>query len=188
MASAGDLKKGVRVELDGDPYTVVGVTRRTPSARGAATVVTAKLRNLRTKQLLNRSWKAGERLKEPDFEIRDAQYLYGEGEQLHHFMDNETYEQFVLSRESLDYELGFILPNDTVRALFFDGDCIGVEIDNTVELEIRDCDPGLKGDTVNNVTKTAHLETGLEIQVPLFIGPGERIVVDTRDARYIRRA
>lgn len=188
MPQAGELKKGTRIEVDGNPFAVVKLSRRTPSARGAATLITAKLRNLRTKQLLERTWKADERLPNPDFEIRNAQYLYAEGVEVHHFMDEESYEQFALEREMIEEELGYIMPEDSVRALFFNGEVIGIEIDNTMELQIEDCDPGVKGDTVNNVTKTARLQTGLEIQVPLFIEPGEMIVVDTREARYIRRA
>jgi len=103
-------------------------------------------------------------------------------------MDNENYEQFPLKKDDIADELGFIRANDNVRAVFFDGQCIGIEVPNTVELEVKDCDPGVKGDTVTNVTKAATLETGLEIQVPLFVNSGDKLVVDTRDARYIRRA
>ncbi len=187
MPQAGDLKKGNRIEVDGEPYSVVKLSRRTPSARGAATVITARLRNLRSKQQLERSWKSDERLPEPDFEIRDVQYLYAEGVEIHHFMDETSYEQFALDRELIEYELDYILPEGSVRALVFNSEVIGIEIDNTVELVVADCDPGVKGDTVNNVTKTARMETGLEIQVPLFVEAGESIVVDTREARYVKR-
>jgi len=187
MPQAGDLKKGSRIEHEGHPFSVVKLSRRTPSARGAATLITAKLRNLRTKQLLERTWKADERLPEPDFAFRTARYLYAEGEDIHHFMDEETYEQWALARDMIEYELGYIGPDDCVRALFFNGECIGLEIEGTMNLVVAHCDPGVKGDTVNNVTKTARLATGLEIQVPLFINQGESIVVDTREKRYIRR-
>ncbi len=185
---AGDLKKNTRIELDGEPYAVVDLSRRTPSARGASTLITAKVRNLRTKQLLTKTFKASERLKQPDFEFRNCLFLYSEGADTHHFMDEESYEQFTLPRATIDYELGFILPDTSVRGMFFEGACIGIDIEHTVELQVVRCDPGIKGDTVNNVTKPAELETGLEIQVPLFIDEGQRVVVDTRDARYIRRA
>ncbi len=188
MITANDLKKGLRVELDGDPYAVVDMGKRSPSARGASSLVDLKLRNLRTKQLLSRTYKASERLKEPDFEIRNAQYLYAEGVETHHFMDMESYDQFTLSVDQIQAELGYMLPNDEVRTMIFEEQCIGIEIDNTVELVITECDPGVRGDTVTNVTKNATLETGLEIQVPLFLERGQKIVVDTRDARYVRRA
>lgn len=188
MPSTSDLKRGVRIEIDGDPYVVVDVSVQSPSARGAATLVKTKLRNLRNKQLLNKTFKTGERLKDPNFEVRPSQYIYAEGDDTFYFMDNESYEQFPLKRDDIEYELGFIRENDNVRAVFFDGACIGIEVPNTVELEVAECDPGIKGDTVTNVTKAAKLTTGLEIQVPLFINVGDVLIVDTRDARYIKRA
>jgi elongation factor P len=188
MATTSDLKKGMRIELDGDPYVVVEYSTQSPSARGAATLIKAKLRNLRTKQLLSRTFKAGERVKEPDFEIRACQYLYDEGGETFYFMDDENYEQYPVPRESIEYELGFIRPNDPARAVIFDGEVIGIEVANTVVLEVAECEPAVKGDTVSSVTKTARLETGLEVQVPLFVAPGDKLVIDTRDARYVRRA
>jgi elongation factor P len=188
MATTSDLKRGMRVELDGDPWTVLDHTTQTPSARGSATLVKVKLRNIRTRQLVDRTFKAGETIKLPDFEIRPSQYLYDDGSGLHYFMDDESYEQFPLSAEEIESELGYLRPNDSVRALFFDGKCIGIEVPNTVVLEVVDCDPGMRGDTVTNVTKPARLETGLEVQVPLFIEVGDKLVIDTRDARYVRRA
>jgi elongation factor P len=188
MATTNDLKRGMRIELDGDPWTVLETTTQTPSARGSATLVKLKVRNIRTRQVLDKSFKAGEVVKIPDFELRPSQYLYDDGTGLHYFMDDESYEQFPLSAEEIETELGFLRPNDPVRALFFDGKCIGIEVPNTVVLEVAECDPGIRGDTVNNVTKPAKLETGLEVQVPLFVETGDKLVVDTRDARYVRRA
>jgi elongation factor P len=188
MTTTNDLKKGVRIEMDGDPFVIIDVARQTPSARGAGTLVKVKMRNIRTKQQINKSFKAGERVKDPDFEIRPCQYLYDDGGSNYFFMDTESFEQFELSREAIETELGFIRPEDEVRALFFDGACLGIEVPNTVTLLITQCDPGVRGDTVNNVTKPALLETGLEIQVPLFVEEGIKVVVDTRDCRYIKRA
>ena len=188
MATTSDLKKGMRIELEGDPYVVVEYSTQSPSARGAATLIKTKLRNLRSKQLISKTFKAGERLKEPDFEIRPSQYLYDEGGETFYFMDDENYEQYPVAKESIEYELGFIRPNDPVRAVLFEGEVIGIEVPNTVVLEVAECEPAVKGDTVSNVTKAATLETGLEVQVPMFISPGDKLVVDTRDARYVRRA
>jgi elongation factor P len=188
MTTTNDLKKGVRLELDGDPFVVIDVARQTPSARGAGTLVKVKMRNIRTKQQVNKTFKAGERVKDPDFEIRPCQYLYDDGGSNFVFMDTESYEQFELPRAAIETELGFMRPEDEVRALVFDGACIGIEVPNTVTLTITQCDPGVRGDTVNNVTKPATLETGLEIQVPLFVENGTAVVVDTRDSRYIKRA
>lgn len=188
MPSTSDFKKGMRISLDGDPYAIVSIQTQTPSARGAATLVKTKLRNLRTKQLLSKTFKAGERFEEPDFEIRSCQYLYDEGGETYYFMDDENYEQYGVARADIEYELGFILPNDKVRTVFFEGQIIGLEVPNTVELEVTETEPAVKGDTVNAVTKAATLETDLVVQVPMFVTQGDRLVIDTRDARYIRRA
>jgi elongation factor P len=175
------------IQLDDDPFVVEDYSTQSPSARGAATLIKTKLRNLRTGQLVNRTFKAGERVWEPDYEVRPCQYLYDEGGETYYFMDDETYEQFGVPREEIEYELGFIKPNDPVRAMFFEGQVIGIQVPNTVVLEVTETEPAVKGDTVTNVTKTAVTETGLEVQVPLFISQGDKLVIDTRDARYIRR-
>ena len=188
MPSTSDFKRGMRIELDGDPYVIVDQTSQSPSARGAATLIKTKLRNLRTKQLINRTFKGGERVKEPDFEIRPCQYLYDEGGETYFFMDEENYEQYGVARSDIEYELAFIRPNDKVRAVFFEGQIIGLEVPNTVDLLVTECEPAVKGDTVNNVTKAATLETGLEVQVPLFVNQGDTLTIDTRDGRYVRRA
>ncbi|MCC6749918.1 MAG: elongation factor P [Deltaproteobacteria bacterium] len=188
MATTSDLKKGMLIELDGDPYVVVDTTTQTPSARGAATLIKAKLRNVRTKQLLAQTFKAGERVKAPDFEVRPCQYLYDERGEVYYFMDTETFDQHPVAREVIERELNFLRPNDTVRAQFFEGECLGIEVPATVVLEVTACDPGFKGDTATHATKSATLETGLVVEVPLFVEVGDRLVVDTRESRYVRRA
>ncbi|MFH2009612.1 MAG: elongation factor P [bacterium] len=188
MPTTSEFKKGMRIELDGEPFQIVETATQTPSARGAATLVKTKLRNLRTKQLVSKTFKAGERFNDPDFEIRPVQYLYDERGETYFFMDEENYEQYAVPREEIAYELGFILPNDSVRAVFFEGRVIGIEVSNTVELEVVETEPAVKGDTVNAVTKAATLETGLEVQVPMFVSQGDRLVIDTREGRYVRRA
>lgn len=102
-------------------------------------------------------------------------------------MDDENYEQYPVSRDTIETELGYIRPNDPVRALFFEDQVLGIEVPNTVVLEVSECEPAVKGDTVSSVTKAATLETGLEVQVPLFVAPGDKLIIDTRDARYVRR-
>lgn len=188
MPSTSDFKKGMRIALEGDPYVIVETQTQTPTARGAATLVKTKLRNLRTQQLLSRTFKAGEKFDDPDFEIRACQYLYDESGETYYFMDDESYEQYAVARDIITYELGFILPNDKVRVVFFEGRVIGVEVPNTVELAVVETEPAVKGDTVSAVTKAATLETGLEVQVPMFVSQSDRLVIDTRDARYVRRA
>ena len=188
MPTTADFKRGLRVELEGEPYVIVEYNTQSASARGGNTLVRAKLRNIKSGQLVERSFKSGERVKSPDFEIRTAQYLYEEGGETFYFMDNETYEQFPLKRGDLEEELLYLRPNDEVRALIFNGACIGIELPQTLVMEVVETEPGVRGDTVNAVTKPATLETGLIVQVPLFVDRGEKIVVDTRDARYVRRA
>ncbi len=178
----------MRIAMEGDPYVIVEVQTQTPTARGAATLVKTKLRNLRTEQLLSRSFKAGEKFEEPDFEIRGCQYLYDEVGEIYYFMDDESYEQYAVARKIINDKLGFILPNDKVRVVFFEGQVIGIEVPNTVELDVVETEPAVKGDTVNAVTKSATLETGLEVQVPMFVSQGDRLIIDTREARYVRRA
>lgn len=188
MISTAEFKKGVRIELDGEPYAIVECATQSPSARSSNTLVRVKLRNLKTGQLLDRPFKAGERVKTPDFEIRTVQYLYDENGEMYYFMDEESYEQFPLARDGIEEQLGYMRTNDRVRALFFNGECIGIEVPPTVVLKVAKTEPGVKGDTVTNVTKAAILETGAEVHVPLFVEEGDRIVVDTREARYVRRA
>jgi elongation factor P len=188
MYSTSDFKRGLRIELEGDPYVIAETSMHSAAGRGGNTQVKTRLRNIKTGQLVDRVFKGGDRVKIPDFEMRDAQYLYDENGETYYFMDLESYEQFPLKHDEIEYELGFLRPNDNVRALVFNGACIGLELPHTVELSVAQTDPGVKGDTVSSVTKPATLETGLVIQVPLFIEEGQKLIVDTRESRYIRRA
>jgi elongation factor P len=137
---------------------------------------------------VSKTFKAGERFKEPDYEVRPCQFLYEEDGSLCTFMDDETYEQWAIVKEEVAYEMGFLRPNDPCRAVIFDGQPIGLQLPHTVILEVAQTDPAVKGDTVTAVTKAARLETGVVVQVPLFVEPGEKLVIDTRDCRYVRRA
>lgn len=188
MISTNDFKRGLRIELDGEPYVLLDYSMQGATARSSNSIIRAKLRNLRSGQLLDKAFKAGERVKEPDFEIKSAQYLYDEGGETFYFMDQTSYEQFPLTRREIEAELAYLRPNDEVRALFFNGACIGIELSATVVLEVVETEPGVKGDTVSNPTKGAKLETGMSIQVPLFVEAGTKIVVDTRDGHYVKRA
>lgn len=187
MISPSDFKRGQRIELDGEPYAIVDHTTQSGPARSANTLVRAKLRNLRTGQLVDRPFKANDKVKIPDFEIRSVQYLYDDGDN-RVFMDTENYDQFGLHHEQVAEEMLFLRANDEARALFFNGSCIGIELPHTVTLEVRETEPGTRGDTVTNALKAATLETGVEVSVPLFVNHGDRIVVDTRERRYVRRA
>lgn len=188
MISTADFRRGLRIEIDGDPWQIVDFSQQTASGRGSQTLIRTKVRNIRTGQQVERVFKAGDRVKEPDFAIRPATYSYEEGGETYYFMDQETFEQYPLQRENIETQLGFIKVNDEVRALVFNGQCIGIDVPQSVTLEVIETQPGFKGDTVNAATKPATVETGLVVQVPLFVETGEKIVIDTRESRYVRRA
>lgn len=188
MPTSLDLKKGSLLLLDGDPFSVLETTVQTPSARGGATLVKIKAKNLRTKQILQKTYKAEDRVDVPNFEIVPCQYLYNENKENYIFMNNESYEQFTIPADMIEYELQFIRENDEVQVLLHDSNPIGIQIPNSVTLRVVECEPAIKGDTVTAATKRAKLETGLEVQVPLFISQDTLLVIDTRDARYIKRA
>jgi len=188
MTPAGELKRGHRVVVDGVAYSVVDIHQQTATARGSGTLVRLRLRNLRTGQLIDHALKATERLPEPDFEMRPVQFLYAEGTEAFHFMEQANYEQFSLSAAQITDQVGYLLPNAELRAMFLDGLCIGIELPLSVELTVTRTEPGARGDTVSKVTKPAEMETGIEVAVPLFVDQGDKIVVDTRDGRYLRRA
>jgi len=186
MPSSSDLKKGTRFEHEGTPYTTIEANTQTPSARGANTLVKVKARELLGGQQKVFTFKAGERLDDPDIELAKFQFLYRDGDE-HHFMNLETYDQIMMTRGQMDGADLYLLDEAEVRLMFYEGRPVSVELPNVVELQIAECDPAVRGDTVTNVLKTARLETGLKVQVPLFVEPGERIRVDTRDCRYIER-
>lgn len=186
MPGTSELKKGVRFEFEGDPYTVVDVTTQSPTARGGATLVKVKARNMLTNSFRSLSFKAGERLGDPDIELFKCQYLYHDGEE-YNFMNLETYDQYLMRQDAMGGAELFLKEEMEVRLMFYQGRPVSVELPNVVEMQIAETEPAIKGDTVTSVTKTAVMESGLEVQVPLFIEPGERIRIDTRDSRYIER-
>ena len=154
--------------------------------KGGAFVRT-KVKNLDTGAVVDRTFRAGEKFPRVHTEVKNVQYLYDAGEEVV-FMDEETYEQTSLPRATVEDALDFLQPSASVQLLMVDGRPSGVQLPASVELTITDTEPGVKGDTVSNVTKAATLETGAVVQVPLFVNAGERIKVDTRERRYISRA
>ena len=186
MPSSSELKRGGRFLYDDEPYQATDVSTQTPSARGANTLVKVKARNLLTGQLKSYTFKAGERLGDPDIELYKVQYLYSDGD-AYHFMDKDTYEQYMLSNESVGDAALYLMEEMELRLMSFNGSPVSLELPKAVEMEIVECDPGLKGDTVTNVTKSAKLATGLEVQVPLFMNIGDVIRIDTSEGRYVER-
>jgi elongation factor P len=182
-----ELERGDILELDGDPWQLTEVASQTPSARGASMLVKGKLKNLRTGQSLSKSWRGGETVTQADVETRNAQFLYRQGEDFY-FMDLASYEQFTLGPEQVGDAAGFLLENLELRTTLFRERPIALNLPLTVDLTITDTAPSIKGATAQAQLKPATVETGLQVLVPSYIEPGERIRVDTRDGRFVERA
>ncbi len=184
MYQTSDIKKGLKIEIDGYPWVVTEFLFVKPG-KGVAFTRT-KLKNLITGATLDRTFRTGEKMEPADVEEKDMQYLYTDGE-MYHFMDTETFEQIGILPEPMGDSVNFLVEEMVTRVLFFKGQPVGVELPNFVELEITYCEPGVKGNTAQGSTKPATLSTGAEIQVPLFVENGEWVKVDTRDGSYVER-
>jgi len=178
------FRNGLKIELDGEPFTIVYFQHVKPGKGGA--FVRTKLKNLKTGRVLDRRFRSGEKVQAADIEDRKMQYLYQDGEQLV-FMDSETYDQIPFTTEQVGDARKYLLENTTVDVLFWRGQPINIELPAFIEAAISQCEPGLKGDTASGGTKPATLETGATVQVPLFLKEGERIRVDTRTGQYVER-
>ena len=188
MLTTSDFKKGVRVELDNAPWTIVSVTTQTPSARGAATLVKARFKNILTGQVSDRTFKSGEKFIAPDVEMRPAQFLYStpdEGENLYHFMDMASYDQFELRDSDLGGIAKWLVENLEVKSVLYNGHVVGIELPQFVELELDTVEPGSRGDTASgSVTTAAYTTSGIRVLVPLFIKAGDKIRVDTGTGQF----
>ncbi len=184
MFSTSDFRKGLKIEFEGKPYVIVDFQHVKPGKGGA--FVRTKIKNLSTGQVLDKTFRAGEKVDRPDLEERAMQYLYQEGAN-YCMMDNETFDQVFLSKEQMGEAIEYLKENTNVKVLFFNEKPIALELPNFVELKIEKTEPGVRGDTASGGTKPATLETGATVQVPLFIGEGEVIRVDTRTGAYIER-
>jgi len=184
LISTNDFKTGVTVELDGEVWQVIEFQHVKPG-KGSA-FVRSKLKNLETGAVVERTFRAGEKLRRAHLDRREVQYLYSSGDE-YVFMDTETYEQLSLTEEQLGDGKLYLVENMNIYVVSHEGRLIGVEMPNSVELKVVETDPGLRGDTASGGTKPARLETGLVVQVPLFIEEGDVIRVDTRTGLYIER-
>lgn len=184
MISAGDFRKGVTFEMDGQAWVIVDFQHVKPG-KGAAFVRT-KYKNLATGSVLEKSFNPTEKFPKAHIDRKEMQYLYSDGE-LYYFMDNETYEQLPLNHDKVEDALPYMKDNMNVTIQFFKGEAFSVEPPNFVELEIAETEPGFKGDTATAGNKPAILETGAKIMVPLFINQGDIIRVDTRTGEYMER-
>lgn len=185
MISSNDFRTGLTIEVDGDIYSVVEFMHVKPG-KGSAFVRT-KLKNMRTGASVERTFRAGEKVIRAHIERREMQYLYNDGDS-YYFMDTGTYEQTSLPKEQLDEAVKYLKDNMSIYVLDYQGETIGIELPNSVELEVVETEPGVRGDTATGASKNAVLETGATIQVPLFIEVGDKIRVDTRTGNYIERA
>ena len=183
--STNQFKNGMHIELEGQVWRIVEFQHVKPGKGGA--FVRTKLKALSTGSVVDRTFRAGEKFARVRTEQKNMQYLYDAGDQVV-FMDEETYEQLEIPHATLEEELPFMQPSSSVQVLFVGGAPSGVQLPASVELEVTDTEPGVRGDTVSNVTKPATLETGAVVQVPLFVNTGDRIKVDPREKRYISRA
>ncbi|MGI6113845.1 MAG: elongation factor P [Mahellales bacterium] len=184
MISAGDFKKGLTVEIDGQVYSIVDFQHVKPG-KGAAFVRT-KIKNIITGGVTEKTFNPTEKFPKAHIERKEMQYLYNDGS-LYYFMDLETYEQIPLNKDQVEDALKYMKENMNVVIKFFKGEAFSVEPPNFVELEVVETDPGFKGDTAAGGSKPATLETGATLQVPFFINKGDIIRVDTRTGEYMER-
>jgi len=185
VIATSDFKKGVKILFRDEPYMVVDFQHVKPGKGGA--FVRTKLKNMITGLIREETFRSGEKFSSPELEYRDMQYLYQDGN-LYNFMDQESFEQVTLNKEQLDQTLPYLKEETIYTILYFSEKPIGVTPPIFMEFEVTDTMPGVRGDTAQGAgTKPATLETGLVVQVPLFVDTGDRIKVDTRNGEYIER-
>jgi elongation factor P len=183
--NTNQFKNGMHIELDGNVWRIVEFQHVKPGKGGA--FVRTRLKALDSGAVVDRTFRAGEKFNRIRTETKNMQYLYDAGDEVV-FMDEETYEQTSLPRATVEDALEFMQPSSSVQMLLVNGSPSGVQMPASVELVVTETEPGVKGDTVSNVTKPAKLETGAVVQVPLFVNQGDRVKVDPRERRYISRA
>jgi elongation factor P len=188
LIDAIDVKRKMFFELDNTPFLCLDAEVSTPTARGAQTLVRLKMRNLLTRAVFDKTFKASDRFKEPDLDMVDASYLYSDGSGFH-FMDQESFETVTLSSDMVGDAIDFIVEGAIVQLHKYNGNPIGLQLPPNVALKIVYTEPGARGDTASgSVTKSAKLETGLEVRVPLFIKEGETVKISTETREFAGRA
>jgi len=184
LINVGEIRKGIIIELDGQLYSIVDF-QHIKMGRGSAQV-RLKLRNVRTGAVIDRSFQATEKFQRVRLDHRTVQYLYNDGER-YYFMDTESFDQFPLTPDQLGDAVNYLKEGITLELLSYNDQPIGVELPITVDLKVVETEPGFRGDTATGGTKPAKVETGLTVQVPLFVNQGETIRVDTRTGSYLER-
>ncbi|GGA30769.1 elongation factor P [Psychrobacillus lasiicapitis] len=185
MISVNDFKTGLTIVVDGVLYRVLDFQHVKPG-KGAA-FVRSKLRNLRNGSVNEKTFRAGEKVEKAQIDNKKMQYLYASGDQ-HVFMDTDSYEQLELNENQIEEELKYLRENMEIHVIQYQGETLGVELPKSVELEVTETEPGIKGDTSGGGSKTAKLETGLVVTVPLFINVGDRLIINTDEGSYVSRA
>ncbi len=183
QVSTAEFKKGLKIQFDGEPYSIVDFQHVKPGKGGA--FVRTKLKHMKLGRVIDNTFRAGEKVELVDFEEKRMQYLYRDAR--YHFMDLDTYDQISLSPEEVGEARDFLRENTEVEILFIDQSPVSVELPNFIELQIAKTDPGIRGDTASGGSKPATLETGAVIQVPLFLNEGDVVKVDTRSGEYLGR-
>ena len=185
VVSTNQFRNGMHIELEGQTWRIVEFQHVKPGKGGA--FVRTKLKGLESGSVVDRTFRAGEKFPRVHTEVKNVQYLYDAGDDVV-FMDEQSYEQIHLARGGVEEALEFLQPSGSVQLLMVDGKPAGVQLPASVELSVTETEPGIRGDTVSNVTKAATLETGAVVQVPLFVNVGDRLKIDPREKRYISRA
>jgi elongation factor P len=184
MYSASDLRKGLKVQIDGEPYIIIGFDFSKPG-KGQALYRT-KMRNMITGNQFTQTYRSNDKFEKPDLEERTMQFLYSQGDEFH-FMDTSSYEQIFLTREQMSDNINFLMDNMEVQVLFFGDRAIDITLPIFVNLTVTRADPWVKGDTSGTDTKPVTVETGYKLQVPPFVEEGDKIQIDTRSGDYMTR-
>jgi elongation factor P len=184
LISTAEFKNGAKIEIEGEPFIIVEFQHVKPGKGGA--FVRTKLKSLKSGNIMDRTYRSGEKLDTPNLEEKTMQYLYATGEE-YHFMDTETYEQISLSAAQLGDSVKWLKENMNLQMLYHNGNPINIEVPMFLELKVVQTDPGVRGDTASGGKKPATLETGAIVMVPLYLEEGEVIKVDTRTNEYLER-
>ena len=184
MISSNDFKTGMTIDYEGNLFQIIEFQHVKPG-KGQA-FVRSKLRNLRSGAVIDNTFNAGEKVKRAHVEKSTMQFLYSMGDE-YVFMNNETYEQIELTAAQLEQEKNFLVDVMEVKVMSYNGEILGVEVPEKVTLEVVECEPGVKGNTASNATKSATVSTGYSLQVPLFVEVGDKLIINTNDGRYVSR-
>ena len=184
MISTAEFKNGMKIEIDGKPFEILKSEHYKPGKGGA--IVRTKLKQMITGQVLDKTFRSGEKVKRADVSAQDMQFLYKDGSDFV-FMNLESYEQMFVPSDNVGEKGGYVKEGDTIKVLLYNGALIGVDLPASVVLEVAETEPGIQGDRVSGATKPATMETGLNVLVPLFINQGDKVKIDTRSGDYLGR-